>query len=82
MINSVLRKGCTAIMAFDTVDKIIVGRFPDIDDIITCHGESVSGPSEAGGEPPGTVFLATHQLTESFENFSNSNRGHPQTKHP
>lgn len=35
-------KGYTASMAFDAVDKIIVGRVLDIDDIISFHGESVA----------------------------------------
>ena len=35
-------KGYTASMVFDAVDKIIVGRVVDIDDIISFHGESVS----------------------------------------
>ena len=34
-------RGYTTSMAFDTDDKIIVGRVMDIDDIITFHGESV-----------------------------------------
>ena len=42
MSNSMSYKGYTASMVFDAVDKIIVGRVVDIDDIISFHGESVS----------------------------------------
>ena len=35
-------KGYTTDMTFDPVDKIIVGRVLDVDDIITFHGESVA----------------------------------------
>ncbi len=43
MINSMSYKGYTANMVFDVQDKVIVGRVQDVDDIITFHGESVSG---------------------------------------
>ena len=42
MINFMSYKGYTTSMAFDTEDKIIVGRVQDVDDIISFHGESVS----------------------------------------
>jgi predicted HicB family RNase H-like nuclease len=42
MINAMTYKGYTASMVFDAVDKIIVGRVLDIDDIVSFHGESVS----------------------------------------
>ena len=41
MNNTMLYKGYTTSMIFDTEDKIIVGRVLDVDDIITFHGESV-----------------------------------------
>ena len=41
MSNTMNYRGYTASMAFDTDDKIIVGRVVDIDDIITFHGDSV-----------------------------------------
>ena len=40
-MNKMTYKGYTAQMEFDGVDKIIVGRVIDIDDIITFHGASV-----------------------------------------
>ena len=42
MSNSMIYRGYTASMIFDTEDKIIVGRVMDIDDIISFHGESVA----------------------------------------
>ena len=42
MTNTMAFKGYTASMIFDAVDKIIVGRVLDIDDIISFHGESVA----------------------------------------
>jgi predicted HicB family RNase H-like nuclease len=42
MMNTMTYKGYTANMVFDTLDKVIVGRVIDIDDIISFHGESVS----------------------------------------
>lgn len=42
MSNSMIYKGYTTSMVFDTEDKIIVGRVLDIDDIISFHGASVS----------------------------------------
>ena len=41
MSNTMNYRGYTASMAFDTDDKIIVGRVVDIDDIITFHGDYV-----------------------------------------
>jgi predicted HicB family RNase H-like nuclease len=35
-------KGYTANMVFDAIDKIIVGRVQELDDILVFHGESVS----------------------------------------
>ena len=43
MINFMSYKGYATSMVFDSEDKIIVGRIQDIDDIISFHGESVSG---------------------------------------
>ncbi len=40
MTNFMTYKGYTASMVFDVVDKIIVGRVQDVDDIISFHGES------------------------------------------
>jgi predicted HicB family RNase H-like nuclease len=40
--QSMSYKGYKASMVFDTVDKLIIGRVLDIDDIITFHAESVS----------------------------------------
>jgi predicted HicB family RNase H-like nuclease len=40
-MNKMTYKGYTALMEFDTEDKIIVGRVIDIDDIITFHGTSI-----------------------------------------
>jgi predicted HicB family RNase H-like nuclease len=42
MTNAMSYKGYTASMVFDPVDKIIVGRVQDIDDVIGFHGESVA----------------------------------------
>ena len=42
MTNSMIYKGYTANMVFDTEDKIIVGRVLDIDDIISFHGASIA----------------------------------------
>ena len=42
MTNFMTYKGYTASMVFDVVDKIIVGRVQDVDDIISFHGESVA----------------------------------------
>lgn len=42
MNNRMSYKGYTASMVFDAVDKIIVGRVLDIDDIISFHGDSVA----------------------------------------
>jgi predicted HicB family RNase H-like nuclease len=42
MSNSMVYKGYTASMVFDTEDKIIVGRVLGIDDIISFHGESIA----------------------------------------
>lgn len=42
MKNSMTYKGYTATMVFDAVDKIIVGRVQELDDILVFHGESVS----------------------------------------
>jgi len=42
MTNSMSYKGYTATMVFDPLDKVIVGRVQDIDDIISFHGESVA----------------------------------------
>ena len=42
MSNQMQYKGYTTDMTFDPVDKIIVGRVLDVDDIITFHGESVT----------------------------------------
>ena len=41
MSNAMNYRGYTASMAFDTDDKVIVGRVMDIDDIITCDADSV-----------------------------------------
>ena len=43
MNNAMIYKSYTASMVFDAEDKIIVGRVMNIDDIISFHGESVSG---------------------------------------
>jgi predicted HicB family RNase H-like nuclease len=42
MNNTMMYKGYTTSMVFDTEDKIIIGRVLDVDDIITFHGKSVS----------------------------------------
>ena len=42
MSNQMQYKGYTTGMTFDAVDKIIVGRVLDVDDIISFHGESVA----------------------------------------
>ena len=42
MKNSMTYKGYTASMVFGAVDKIIVGRVQELDDILVLHGESVS----------------------------------------
>lgn len=42
MTNFMTYKGYTASMVFDVVDKTIVGRVQDVDDIISFHGESVA----------------------------------------
>ena len=42
MSNTMAYQGHTASMAFDTNDKIIVGRVLGIDDIISFHGSSVA----------------------------------------
>jgi predicted HicB family RNase H-like nuclease len=39
MNNSIVYKGYTASMVFDTEDKIIVGRVLDIDDIVSFYGD-------------------------------------------
>ena len=41
MSNAMNYRGYTVSMAFDTDDKIIVGRVMAIDDIISFHGDSV-----------------------------------------
>lgn len=43
MTNTMTYRGHVASMSFDAEDRIIVGRVLDVDDIITFHGESVSG---------------------------------------
>ena len=42
MSNTMAYQGYTTRMAFDTDDKIIVGRVLGIDDIISFHGSSVA----------------------------------------
>lgn len=42
MSNQMQYKGYTTSMTFDPVDRIIVGRVLDVDDIISFHGESVT----------------------------------------
>jgi len=42
MSNTMSYRGYTASMSFDALDKIIVGRVLDVDDIVTFHGESVA----------------------------------------
>jgi predicted HicB family RNase H-like nuclease len=42
MTNVMTYKGYTASMVLVVVDKIIVGRVQDVDDIISFHGESVA----------------------------------------
>ena len=42
MTNSMIYKGYTTSLVFNTEDKIIVGRVLDIDDIISFHGGSIS----------------------------------------
>ena len=42
MSNQMEYKGYKASMSFDPMDKIIVGRVLEVDDIIAFHGESVA----------------------------------------
>jgi len=42
MSNQMQYKGYTTSMTFDPVDRIIVGRVLDVDNIISFHGESVA----------------------------------------
>ena len=42
MTNTMRYKGYTASMTFDALDKIIVGRVLQIDNIIAFHGQSVA----------------------------------------
>lgn len=42
MTNTMSYRGYVASMAFDGEDKVIVGRVLDINDIISCHGQSIA----------------------------------------
>jgi hypothetical protein len=57
LINSGSCKGNTAINTFDTIDNIIVGRVPDIDDIIVSQGEFVPALMFKRSIAQGTVLF-------------------------
>ena len=62
MSNTMNYRGYTASMAFDTDDKIIVGRVMDIDDIVTFHADSV-GEFEANFHAVTDGYVAACEQT-------------------
>ena len=69
MSNTMNYRGYTASMAFDTDDKIIVGRVVDIDDIITFHGDSV-----------GEFEVAFHAVIDDSSPRVNKPARHPRSR--
>jgi predicted HicB family RNase H-like nuclease len=67
MKNTMTYRGYVASLEFDQSDNILVGRVLDIDDLISFHGESVSGFTQAFHEAVDEYISACEKLGQSPE---------------